>query len=141
MVWCLVPKRFEHLRHRMHGTWVKDKDEVTKCSYCGGLHVQEAIKFLQQPGTQFSGSDWKYGWPHKFYIEPQGKYYKFYNEHLQDCTDAELEVFSKLSEQRFGIKFFRGEKGILYSSPQSNSPYGFQRAGVIKENGEIEHTF
>lgn len=24
---------------------------------------------MKTPGVQFSGSDWKYGWPHKFYFE------------------------------------------------------------------------
>ncbi len=50
---------------------MKDRGEgVLHCSYCGSLSVQDAIRFLKQPGTRFSGSDWKYGWPHKFYIEP-----------------------------------------------------------------------
>lgn len=33
------------------------------------LTTKEAIEWLKMPGTKFSGSDWKYGWPHKFYIE------------------------------------------------------------------------
>src|ERR1051326_7382781 len=45
------------------------RGDVKECSHCGSLSVEDAIKFLQTPGTQFSGSDWKYGWPHKFYIE------------------------------------------------------------------------
>ena len=44
--------------------------ETTECSYCGSLSVEDVLKFLQQPGTMFSGCDWKYGWPHKYYIEP-----------------------------------------------------------------------
>jgi hypothetical protein len=43
---------------------------VKQCNYCGSLHPEDAVKFLKQAGTTFSGSDWKYGWPHKFYISP-----------------------------------------------------------------------
>lgn len=27
------------------------------------------LEILATPGSTFSGSDWKYGWPHKFYLE------------------------------------------------------------------------
>lgn len=43
---------------------------ILHCDYCGSISVEDAIKYLKQPKTHFSGSDWKYGWPHKFYIEP-----------------------------------------------------------------------
>jgi hypothetical protein len=50
------------------------KDSLLHCNYCGSLSVAEAIKALETPGTQFSGSDWKYGWPHKFYLDiPTGQ--------------------------------------------------------------------
>ena len=51
-------------------TRLKHGVTIEHCSYCGSVSPAEAIKFLKQPGTRFSGSDWKYGWPHKFYIEP-----------------------------------------------------------------------
>lgn len=49
---------------------MKERDGSRCCTYCGSLSVQDVIKFMKQPGTRFSGSDWKYGWPHKFYVEP-----------------------------------------------------------------------
>lgn len=39
------------------------------CSYCGSMHPEDLAYWLQQPGVEINGSDWKYGWPHKFYIE------------------------------------------------------------------------
>lgn len=48
----------------------RSEGEVPRCRYCGSISVADAIKYLKQPRTSFSGSDWKYGWPHKFYIEP-----------------------------------------------------------------------
>lgn len=47
-----------------------DEYGMRKCSYCGSLHPDDLLRVLKTPGTHYSGSDWKYGWPHKFYIEP-----------------------------------------------------------------------
>lgn len=38
------------------------------CSYCGSIHPADLLKALEA-GAQLGGSDWKYGWPHKFYVE------------------------------------------------------------------------
>lgn len=38
------------------------------CSYCGSMHPEDLLNALRA-GASASGSDWKYGWPHKFYIE------------------------------------------------------------------------
>ena len=40
-----------------------------RCQYCGSISPEDAIEYLKRPGTRFSGSMWKYGWPHKFYID------------------------------------------------------------------------
>lgn len=39
------------------------------CSYCGSLSPKRLLELLQHPETKVECSDWKYGWPHKFYIE------------------------------------------------------------------------
>jgi hypothetical protein len=184
------------------GTFSTHKDsrwkiQILTCNYCGSITVADAIKFLKQPGTHFSGSDWKYGWPHKFYIEPanpdaedvvpcgsmssdgskEGDYWtcwahgdhlngntctcpkdratgcwhspimgtfpriycKFYNVHLITATDEEVKEFGELSYRTFGILWGRDENGIFYRAPKTNSFYGYQRDGFIKENGEVEH--
>lgn len=38
------------------------------CSYCGSMHPEDLLAALQA-GSRLGGSDWKYGWPHKFYID------------------------------------------------------------------------
>lgn len=38
------------------------------CSYCGSIHPEDLVKVLAE-GATLGGSDWKYGWPHKFYVE------------------------------------------------------------------------
>jgi hypothetical protein len=42
---------------------------VEHCNYCGSITVARAIEGLKTPGTRFSGTDHKYGWPHKFQID------------------------------------------------------------------------
>lgn len=37
------------------------------CSYCGSIHPEDLLIALNA-GARLIGSDWKYGWPHKFYI-------------------------------------------------------------------------
>jgi hypothetical protein len=38
------------------------------CGYCGSIHPEDLVTFIAQ-GATLHGSDWKYGWPHKFYVE------------------------------------------------------------------------
>lgn len=38
------------------------------CSYCGSIHPEDLVKAIEA-GAKLGGSDWKYGWPHKFYVE------------------------------------------------------------------------
>lgn len=115
----------------------EDRNGIVQCSYCGSLSPQEVIKLLKTPGTDFSGSDWKYGWPHKFYIG--GK--KFYNSHLEDMTDEEFKEFSALSQKIFGIEWMKNkEKGVGYRCPKTTGFYGYQRAGKIGEDGNPIHS-
>lgn len=38
------------------------------CSYCGSIHPEDLLAAIKA-GATLGGSDWKYGWPHKFYVE------------------------------------------------------------------------
>lgn len=38
------------------------------CSYCGSIHPADLVKAIEA-GATMHGADWKYGWPHKFYME------------------------------------------------------------------------
>jgi hypothetical protein len=37
------------------------------CDYCGSIHPEDLIRLVRS-GATVRGSDWKYGWPHKFYV-------------------------------------------------------------------------
>lgn len=38
------------------------------CSYCGSIHPEDLLKVLSQ-GAALELSDFKHGWPHKFYVK------------------------------------------------------------------------
>lgn len=39
------------------------------CSYCGSIHPEDLLKLANENVAVLTGSDWKYGWPHKFYVD------------------------------------------------------------------------
>lgn len=116
------------------------------CSYCGCMHPEDLLAALKS-GAKAGGSDWKYGWPHKFYISNishdhedaevkigsnngtpmMGKFGKdngkWYNEHLKDLPDALFEELTALLFEQTGIQWKRDEKGIKYAAPN----HGYQR--------------
>jgi hypothetical protein len=121
-----------------------------QCSYCGSINIEGAITALSTSGTHYSGSDWKYGWPHKFYLdvscEPRrycsssgpGKnefgystktqeWCKFYSEHLLDATPEQLERFNAAAERTIGITFELKDGELHYRAPHR----GFQTWGDV----------
>jgi hypothetical protein len=125
--------------------WEVRKDGLRHCSYCGSITVDDAIRFLKTPGTHFSGSDWKYGWPHKFYIEPYGKdgkqlYLKFYNTHLVDEEDDMIIKWGIISKSCFGIGWTRDKEGTKFDYPAGDWPMGYQAWGEINSEGKPDHS-
>ncbi len=110
----------------------EDHGPDEKCSYCGSMSVVDAIAALARPGTRYSGSDWKYGWPHKFYIGDG----KFYAIHLKRATAEQLAAFNAAAEKTIGVTYFievGGERdgAFGYRCPRPDNFCGFQRDGVV----------
>jgi hypothetical protein len=95
------------------------------CSYCRSIHPGDLLTALAR-GATLGGSDWKYGWPHKFYVEKAGPgAVKWYNTHLEDTgygAEALAALLAAL-EQHAGIRFELRPEGLWYSAPY----HGFQR--------------
>jgi len=88
-----------------------------ECSYCGSLHPKAALELLQK-GVYASGSDWKYGYPHKFYIQAaENGRGKFYSRHLYDADEQTLIQLTSMLALNLGITFEIDEKGIKYKAP------------------------
>lgn len=84
------------------------------CSYCGSCHPADLAKSIREHGTKVHFADWKYGWPHKVYVEPPNPndFIKFYSLHLMDATPEDKATI----ESRQGLKIdFRD--GNIYWSP------------------------
>src|ERR1022692_2598795 len=86
-----------------------DKVVDGRCKYCGSMSPREAIRLMRTPGTEFSGADFKYGWPHKFYFGTL----KFYNNHLEELTADEFREFAELSKAVFGVVWSKTDEGKI----------------------------
>lgn len=97
------------------------------CSYCGCIHPEDLIAYVKGGGT-LGGSDWKYGWPHKFYLHG-GEFGKWYNVHLVDLDEAQFAELAALIEQHAGIKFEKDAQGIKYTAPYA----GYQKVNGLPD--------
>lgn len=123
------------------------------CSYCGSIHPEDLLRALTELGAALTGSDWKYGWPHKFYVEqlptgiPEGteikagsnyangvdkpimgkqsKYAhaKWYNEHLFDLDAECFAAMAKVLFEHAHIEFFKDGEAVKYRAPS----HGYQK--------------
>ena len=102
-----------------------------RCSYCGSITVTDMLRLLQKPGVRYSGSDWKYGWPHKFYLTtPNGEHLKFYSVHIRDATDAQHFEWLEVAKPLLGVAFYVDpEKRIAYTAVSR----GYQASGVVQD--------
>lgn len=52
------------------GEGIPYRETFRTCSYCGSIHPEDLYRHLAgEPGAELHGADWKYGWPHKFYVQ------------------------------------------------------------------------
>jgi hypothetical protein len=124
--------------------------EFRTCSYCNSIHPADLLTYLEH-GASLSGADWKYAWPHKFYIEnipnpladqivavgsedgvsimgpaPLFTWAKWYNSHLMDrgYSSENLNALLAALSEHSGIKWFvDSEMGLTYKAPYQ----GFQK--------------
>lgn len=105
----------------------RDGQAWRTCSYCGSVHPEDLLRLIEE-GAKLGGADWKYGWPHKFYVTgPTVRHAKIYNVHLRDegfDEDALSALFASL-HQHGGILFHLDpdEGRLRYAAPYA----GYQR--------------
>lgn len=64
-VWIIVGRNGLKDNNKPDGT----AEPFRRCSYCGSMHPLDMLKFAYDSKLMdMTGSDWKYGWPHKFYL-------------------------------------------------------------------------
>lgn len=96
---------------------VSENDSHRHCNYCGSLHPADLLQAVAQ-GARISGADWKYGWPHKFYVEGGGvRFGKWYNVHLKELSPEMFEKVSNMLERKTGIKFEMRDGKLFYQAP------------------------
>lgn len=88
------------------------KADHETCSYCGSITPQYFVELCKRPEVVMEVADWKYGWPHKVYIDvPGGAHFKFYTIHMIDLED--LEAHSALVKSRTDVEFFKNPEGKI----------------------------
>lgn len=95
-----------------------------RCSYCGSTSVAHAIALLETAGTRYSGSDWKYGYPHKFYLDAPEGHRKFYVNHLEFASPELVERFATLSRDLLGVIYGVGPRGVWYRTTPGWQTWG-----------------
>lgn len=62
------------------------------CGYCGSLPATVLLELLKDhPGTQLSMADWKYGWPHKMYVDKLPVPQRILDMNLQRVVSSRYE--------------------------------------------------
>lgn len=155
-------ERFGEATYRVGGTTWGDEvpaepDIYPTCSYCGSIPISVALASLVKKGTTYSGCDWKYGWPHKFYIDisceaykscvggkseqqadgkmknvyqfgvREKRHHKFYADHIVDATTDELEMWNRIAGPLLGVKYQRVDGKMKFMAACG----GFQTWGTI----------
>lgn len=104
--------------------------EFWGCGYCGSMHPSE-LAWVLENGAHVHWADFKYGWPHKVYVDNAPNRYagqleirqwgpgdkagpevparstahaKFYTLHLQEATPEEREVIERAMGLRFAFE-------------------------------------
>lgn len=80
------------------------------CNYCGSMHQEFLLEALEN-GAKLDHTDWKYGWPHKFYVKivnPNPDHLFEIETRYRDPND---DSFKKIEENKWA-KF--GKLGFLY---------------------------
>lgn len=95
--------------------WRKPNDRgVRTCSFCGCIHPADLIRVLDE-GATLECADWKYGWPHKFYVSGGSVGHgKWYNNHLLELTPEAFAILAPRLVPGPGVVFERDEKGVKY---------------------------
>lgn len=112
------------------------------CSFCGSVNPLNVAEWLNN-GNDASGSEWKLGWPHKFYVsDNEGLEWKFYSEHLVALGS---EDFALVTEALARVLHIRFEYDIADRMLVRAPSYGFQAwvsdgvdRGSVIPTGEIK---
>ena len=126
------------------------EDGFKHCRHCGSMEPVELSGLITAGKATMSGSDWKYGWPHKFYVDvvnptpdkqviisrhnsaetgdsqvEYGRmgtylYMKFYSTHLTLLDDETFAKVAPIISKASGVTWERNDKGTYYMETIDN---------------------
>ena len=96
-----------------------DREGFKCCGYCGSMDPVELAELIEAGKATMSGSDWKYGWPHKFYVDvvnphPDKQVLKCHGNRW----NTELQKYEEFEEwgpegPKLHMKFYSEHLGLL----------------------------
>lgn len=95
----------------------RDGQSFRTCSYCGSIHPGDLMDLAGRNELSLDMADWKYGWPHKFYVKgiaSPASHAKWYNLHLADLAGDAFTMVAEFVEQQGGIRFEMKPDGLAY---------------------------
>lgn len=94
-----------------------DREGFKCCGYCGSMDPIGLAELIEAGKATMSGSDWKYGWPHKFYVDvanphPDKQVVKC---SLSWCENGERKEKTEYGPQgpTLNFKFYSEHLGLL----------------------------
>lgn len=91
-----------------------DQRGVRTCSFCGSIHPEDLMRALDS-GATLECADWKYGWPHKFYVTGGNVgHAKWYNAHLMELLPECFAALAPRLSVGTGVEFERDERGVKW---------------------------
>jgi hypothetical protein len=92
-------------------------DGFKHCGYCGSMDPVELAELIKEGKASMSGADWKYGWPHKFYVEVSNPHP---DKQVVKCSHSWWENGERKEEVEYGpegptlhMKFYSEHLGLL----------------------------
>jgi hypothetical protein len=125
-----------------------DREGFKCCSYCGSMDPVELAELIEKGEAVMEGSDWKYGWPHKFYVEVKNPYpYKVVRMGSRCYTDENGE---RHEDNDYGpqgpwlhFKFYSNHLALIDDETfEKIAPIISQACGIKweKKDGELYYT-
>jgi hypothetical protein len=121
-----------------------DREGFKCCGYCGSMDPVELADLIVAGEATMSGSDWKYGWPHKFYVDvinphPDKQVVK-HSRLWWENGERKEEVEYGPQGAMLHLKFYSEHLGLLDNETFAKvAPIISEACGITwtKENGKL----
>jgi len=118
-----------------------DREGFKCCGYCGSMDPVELAELIEAGKATMSGSDWKYGYPHKFYVDVKNPHPE---KQVIICSRSLWENGERKEEVEYGtqgqwlyLKFYSNHLALLDNNTFARvAPIINKACGITWEMGD-----